>query len=67
MAAPTDIYARAHLAAARDPILLHRLLGAWRAVRALPADATLDSKNDAAHELLVAMLLAFRFQDAKAA
>lgn len=63
----TDIYARAQLAAGRDSILRQRLQDAWRAVHALPADATLDRKVDAAHELLVAMVLAFRTPGAEAA
>ena len=62
-----DIYARAQLATGRDSILRQRLQDAWRAVHALPADATLDRKVDAAHELLVAMVLAFRSEGAEAA
>jgi hypothetical protein len=63
----TDLYAGAQLAASRDSILLHRLQDAWHAVHALPADATLDRKIDAAHDLLVAMVLAYRTQSAEAA
>ncbi|MBQ7251697.1 MAG: hypothetical protein IJS32_03745 [Kiritimatiellae bacterium] len=63
----TEIYARAQESAARDPVLLQRLQGAWRAVHALPADATHARKVDAAHDLLVAMVLAFRTEGAEAA
>lgn len=62
-----DIYARAQLAAGHDSILRQRLQEAWHAVHALPADATLDRKVDAAHELIVAMVLAFRTPGAEAA
>ena len=67
MKTTTDIYARAQLAAGRDTVLRQRLQDAWYAVHALPADATPDRKVDAAHELLVAMVLAFRTDDAAAA
>ena len=54
------IYADALQAASGDAELLQRLQDAWQAATSLPADATLDAKVDAAHELLVAMTLAYR-------
>ena len=48
------------LAADGDMELQQRLQDAWHAVQRLPADATLDAKVDAAHELVTAMVLAFR-------
>jgi hypothetical protein len=67
MAKTAEIYAKAQLSASNDTILLHRLQDAWRAIHALPADATLDAQVDAAHELLVAMVLSFRADPAIAA
>ncbi len=67
MQTTADIYARAQLAAGHDSVLRDRLQEAWHAVHALPADATLDRKVDAAHELIVAMVLAFRTPGAGAA
>ena len=54
------IYERALAQAQGDFELQVRLQDAWRAVQDLPDDATLDAKVDAAHELLVAMTLAYR-------
>ncbi|MBQ9727081.1 MAG: hypothetical protein IJV65_06210 [Kiritimatiellae bacterium] len=54
------IYERALAQAQGDFELQARLQDAWRAVQNLPADATPDAKVDAAHELLVALTLAFR-------
>ena len=67
MAKTAEIYAKAQLSASNDTILLHRLQDAWRALHALPADAALDVQVDAAHELLVAMVLSFRADPAVAA
>ena len=55
-----ELYAQAMLAADGDMELQQRLQDAWHAVQDLPADATLDAKVDAAHELVTAMVLAFR-------
>ncbi len=55
-----DIYERAMAQAQGDFDLQVRLQDAWDAVQALPADAALDAKVDAAHNLLVAMVLAYR-------
>ena len=67
MAKTAEIYARAQQSAARDPLLLHRLQNTWHALHALPADAPLDAQVDAAHALLVAMVLSFRADPAIAA
>ena len=61
------IYAKAQLCASRDPAVLQRLQDAWHALHALPADATLDAQIDAAHTLLVTMVLAFRTHPSVAA
>ena len=55
-----DIYERAMAQAQGDFDLQVRLQDAWNVVQALPADADLDAKVDAAHNLLVAMVLAYR-------
>ena len=67
MAKTAEIYARAQESAARDPLLLQRLQDTWHALHALPADAPLDAQVDAAHALLVAMVLSFRADPAIAA
>ena len=54
------IYTEALLAAQGDEVQLVRLQDAWRAVRGLPADATLDAKVNAAHRLLVELVVAYR-------
>ena len=54
------IYERAMAQAQGDFDLQLRLQEAWHAVQDLPEDAGLDTKVDAAHELLVSMTLAFR-------
>ena len=54
------IYADALQAANGDFAQQERLQDAWKAVRALPTDATDDAKIDAAHRLLVEMVVAYR-------
>lgn len=54
------IYNDALLASDGDYALQEKLQTAWRQVRSLPADATLDAKVDAAHDLLVCIVLAHR-------
>ncbi len=54
------IYEDALRAASGDMELRQRLQETWQAANALPENATLDAKIDAAHDLLVAMTLAYR-------
>lgn len=53
------IYNDALLAADGDYALQEKLQAAWRQVRALPPDATLDAKVDAVHDLLVGIVTAY--------
>ena len=54
-----ELYNGAMAAAGGDMDLQERLQNAWHRVEDLGADATLDAKVDAAHELITAMLLAY--------